>query len=182
MQKYDKIYDTTELSVLEYDYIYYPPEFKVYSNYAKMVNNYSATKIKMSIANIKLRLLEDYFESYQEIEHILDDILNFSRYKIKEQLESYIDHILIELYDDEDENRSIGFTKSKLNIMRKLLEKHANKIDVFSMGIVLLRIYSKIVKNNEHEDIMSIIKSCLQFNPHKRIGMNELYEKMKEIL
>tara|TARA_Y100000389_G_C17306072_1_gene435483 strand:+ start:281 stop:514 length:234 start_codon:yes stop_codon:yes gene_type:complete len=71
-----------------------------------------------------------------------------------------------------------------IDMFKLLMIKNANKIDVFSLGMVLMNLLLK--SNNKYMEtkmgLLKILDRCVELNPYKRISPKELNKSIKELV
>ena len=151
---YDRVYDKDQDYILRYNYCYYPPEFKIYYNMKHSYNNLS------SIDNIEQFIQRDVKLNYVKSGIVYDTNL----------IDNAITSILKKFSD--------------VDMFKLMMIKNANKIDVFSLGMVLMNLLLK--SNNKYVEtkmgLLKILDRCVELNPYKRISPKELSKSVKELL
>lgn len=148
--------------ILEHNYPYYPPEFKMYIYKNKSFNKFL------------VRFMENFSYKFK-INDNKTDIYSIIKYNI-------------DYTKDLQETDFINL--NKLSIQD--LQSYTDKIDIYSLGIVLLLLYSwsgfiesksKNKKNNIiKEKIKSIIRSMIRFNPQARINIVDLIKDYDDLI
>jgi len=151
---YDRVYDEDQDYVLRYNYCYYPPEFKIYYNMKNAYNKLS------SVDNIEQFIQRDVKLNYVKSGIVYDTNL--------------IDNAIA----------SVMKNFSNIDMLKLMMMKNANKIDVFSLGMVLMNLLLK--SNNKYMEtkmgLLKILDKCVELNPYKRISPKEFHKRVKELL
>lgn len=151
---YDRVYDDAQDYVLRYNYCYYPPEFKIYYN-----SKYSYKNIS-SIDNLEQFIHRDVKLNYTNSGIVYDsDLINNTIRAILKRFDN-------------------------IDVLKMTMIALANKIDVFSLGVVLMNLLLK--SNNKYiEKKMSLLKvldKCIELNPYKRLSPRRLHQEIKNLL
>jgi serine/threonine protein kinase len=151
---YDKVYDDDQDFILKYNYCFYPPEFKVYYNYK------FSQKGLTSIDNIEQFIKKDVKLNYVKSEIVFDN--------------NMIDTMIKDLLN------KVG----SIDVLKMAMIGQANKIDVFSLGVVLMNLLLKT--NDKYTEIkiklLKILDKCIELNPYKRINPRELKKEIKALI
>lgn len=151
---YDRVYDDAQDYVLRYNYCYYPPEFKIYYN-----SKYSYKNIS-SIDNLEQFIHRDVKLNYTNSGIVYDsDLIN-------------------------NTIRAILRRFDNIDVLKMTMIASANKIDVFSLGVVLMNLLLK--SNNKYIEkkmsLMKILDKCIELNPYKRLSPRRLHQEIKNLL
>lgn len=151
---YDRVYDDEQDYVLRYNYCYYPPEFKIYYN-----SKYSYKNIS-SIDNLEQFIHRDVKLNYTNSGIVYDsDLIN-------------------------NTIRAILRRFDNIDVLKMTMIASANKIDVFSLGVVLMNLLLK--SNNKYIEkkmsLMKILDKCIELNPYKRLSPRRLHQEIKNLL
>lgn len=151
---YDKVYDDDQDFILKYNYCFYPPEFKVYYNYK------FSQKPVTSIDNIEQFIKKDVKLNYVKSEIVFDN--------------NMIDTMIKDLLN------KVG----SIDVLKMAMIGQANKIDVFSLGVVLMNLLLKT--DDKYTEIkiklLKILDKCIELNPYKRINPRELKKEIKALI
>lgn len=151
---YDKVYDDDQDFILKYNYCFYPPEFKVYYNYK------FSQKLVTSIDNIEQFIKKDVKLNYVKSEIVFDN--------------NMIDTMIKDLLN------KVG----SIDVLKMAMIGQANKIDVFSLGVVLMNLLLKT--DDKYTEIkiklLKILDKCIELNPYKRINPRELKKEIKALI
>lgn len=151
---YDKVYDDDQDFILKYNYCFYPPEFKVYYNYK------FSQKGLTSIDNIEQFIKKDVKLNYVKSEIVFDN--------------NMIDTMIKDLLN------KVG----SIDVLKMAMIGQANKIDVFSLGVVLMNLLLKT--DDKYTEIkiklLKILDKCIELNPYKRINPRELKKEIKALI
>jgi serine/threonine protein kinase len=158
MTKKKHIFDFT--NVLDHDYPFYPPEFKMYihrnTSYSKFLQRFGSNfEYRYSINSKRV-------STY-------DTITDLIKYDTDDQKAD-----LIALYNSKD------------------IRSYTDKIDVYSLGIVLALLYvwsnydkhEKLAsKNNNFKlKVCEIIRGMIRFDPEKRYSVSKLINEYNELI
>ena len=181
---FNDIYDVQKSHyLLEYDYHIYPPEFKSFLAIKSLRKNAVMSTIEksspryFSIWKKKIfKHMNNWYAGYQHIENYLDEIGVF--------------------FPDLDCEHGRFFTDLELLMTQKKMD-HAscfcdifnglvNKIDVFSIGIVLLYTYCNAsdkdkIDTKRKNEFIKLIRKCINMNPFERITIDEVIKEFREI-
>lgn len=183
--KYDQLYDwklreNFLTSAFVRDYPYYPPELYLFITtiHGGIINNKRKfiNKSISNIINIYIKQLKTDFE-----------YIDFDVNTMTTQLEIF-EALFINIFKTINTNKSILLPNN--NNKNKLSNKFKdinNKLDVFSLGITMLQVFShqNCDNNNLHvsqiSHILSAIKQAIHFNPTQRTTLNDLKTQLKYI-
>lgn len=166
MIKYNKIYNYKEYQFLVHKYPYYPPEFKIFGLYLEMGGNteYRMRKI------VKEKLIESQImKNY----YYIKDILNQFGIKFENMINEIKNFILYDIIPNL-KNKNID----------EIFKEFVDKVDVFSIGIVMLILYIRSEnrcewdKNNKFKNIIS---GTIHPNPIKRYTIEELLKNLENM-
>ena len=175
--KLDEVDRMDDENILMHNYIYYPPEFKMYAIMQTLLTKFDYTNDKES-------LVDDVFDELQELsfvntyQSIKSDLKSLGVYKtIRGDVYNAIHKVVHDTVDMSVVNRKKYFTK---------LAKYA---DVFSLGVVILReslkemndSYSSI-DSKQQQKLEAIIKRAIHFDVFQRCSAEELLVSFKEFL
>ena len=183
MKTIENVYSFDEIRVLEFEYAYYPPEFKVISNYMKFVDE-GYDRSTMSEKKFKSMLLEDCVNSYRKIGELIYELLGLTEEDLEDQLNEFVEHFM------NSKNLQKMDYKTELDeqdqVIRKFMSNYAKHIDVFSMGIVLLRLIHRSknydVDPESMKDLKELVRECIHFDVHNRYSITKLKKDMNYIL
>lgn len=163
MSKKHEIFDMKH--VLDHDYPFYPPEFKMYIHGKTSFNKFIS------------RFLENFSYHYKvgsKTEDVYNILLNTIGYTKEDQEKDFIS--LVRLYYQSSKN----------------ITNFTDKIDVYSLGIVFALLYSwskfNKVSNKAKKNAMintlikDMIKGMIRFDPEKRLSIKELCEKYDSLM
>ena len=147
---YNKLYNLEEDIILNFDYPYYPPEFKIFYDIKTITDFTDIDKIKSKILKHVLKSYDDFIDAYN-IEKTIDNFI----WKIK---------------------------TISIDTLKYRLINHANKVDVFSFGMVMMKLLmnSSSGKNEWKKEIFDIFQECIDSNPFTRISPNKLYKRLND--
>ena len=177
MKSMGEVYTFDELRVLEFDYVYYPPEFRVISNYMKLVDDHY-DRTTMSVKRFKNMLLEDYLANFENLIDLYDEVLDLTTDDLLDQLSGFVDH-LMEAAVLKDLNYLTDPTDHD-SALQKFMYKEVAKVDVFSFGVILLKLlyrsqnYQKDSRSSSMKDIKELIRKCIHFDVRKRHTMKDV--------
>ena len=170
--KYEDIYTYEYKYVLKHIYLYYPPEFRICYNIMKNKGNNKRI--------VKKQLLDNCLINY-ESDLALFNIIDYSEDKMNLDMNNYVDDLLKQ-YNKQSCNEDA--------LIKSILETSCDKIDVFSLGIVMLCFYEGHKSNNNkystpydifRYQFINLIKECVHFNPEKRISSISLFERINQL-
>ena len=152
MISYDKIYDDEQDYVLQYNYKYYPPEFKIYYN-AKMNTRLSSIK----------------------------DLTKFTLSDVKQ---NYIDSdIFLDIDGIKDELENVYYsTNLAPKFVKGMLMYYANKIDVFSLGMVCIRLILNTEKSELKCKVFEILEHSVDPSPVTRWDAAMLIKSLSDLV
>jgi serine/threonine protein kinase len=162
----DKIYVASRIGILNHEYRYYPPEFKIaalmlrhkqqldndYSKFEKIVNNMENVAEKVGM-----------FSEHHVAED--DNLATIYRNGIKAFAESI---------------KAKGYRKVKQIFSPEL----AFKVDVFSLAYIIAALNKRIIFTNDRQKrfVSYIYDRCINANPYDRISMLNLYKVLNKEL
>lgn len=154
---YQNMYDDDQDFILKYNHCYYPPEFKIYYNYRffKELN-----KNHTSINNLVKFTLNDIKLNYEK-----NSILVFNDENIEKIVRMF-------------------FNKTtKMDLLKRIMLMTTNKIDVFSLGVVMMKMLSLCNDNHIKNKLsfMKIVEKCIDINPYTRLSPYELKKALNKI-
>lgn len=147
---YEKLYDLDEDIILNFDYPYYPPEFKIFYDIKTITDFTDLEKIKKKILKHVLKSYDDFIDAYN--------------------IEKTIDNFIWK------------FKSISVDTLKYRLINHANKVDVFSFGMVMMKLLmnSSSGKNELKKEMFDILKECIKPNPFTRISPKKLYKRLND--
>ena len=151
---YEELYKKNQSYILKHNYCYYPPEFKIYYNYQFLKN-----LDKSSIDNLNKFITNDVILNYNKGPIVFEDS------KIFDVVENIMKKI------------------SDMNMLNIIMKSNAHKIDVFSLGVVMMNL---IIKSNDKYinkkiELLKIIDQCIDLNVLTRLTPKKLYNKLKDL-
>ena len=163
---YDKIYASTNLRRLKKSYYPYPPECIVYYQiykYKDNIDNFISDQFNESINSYG----EKRYESYKSL-------IN------NEQINEALDTVTAKL---------IVIAKNKESIYQHelytFMTKYANRIDVYSIGMLIVTVYLYIdysgVSKKLKDEFKTFIKQLIEPNVFERVNPSEAYDNFKKI-
>jgi serine/threonine protein kinase len=155
MIPYSHVYNDNQDYVLRHNYLYYPPEFKIYYN-SKMLNN-------------RLSVISDLDK------FVLNDVqMNYIHSSVVFFEENQIQNTIRELLNMFDKNK----------LMRKTFVQIADKIDVFSFGILLKQIIKNSNSKNKHlnDRLCALATECVNPNPLLRKNIEYICDRIIELI
>ena len=180
--EYDNVYTKENMSLLKYQYVYYPPEFK-------WIASMEETRNEIGLNNEKN---ENYYNRWKEFVKKTAIVTNkmFQEYQNKNL------KLFDELYDDPQKEMDTQIDASIQKFIDSEVTNHkedhlrymyafCNKIDVFSLGIVMLDAlhHSRHEFEEEEEEIdnkfKEILKKAVHFNIYERYTPKQLYKELK---
>lgn len=168
----DKVYTKSENDFHMHDYVYYPPEFKIYAimNYMMQHKEHSKTKEQLMM-NVAKEMDSQYFkkEAYQHY----SELFKAYRYKknVKKDVHNAIERMVKDTFDMSEKQKKAYFTNL------------ARYVDVFSIGHVLLFhcVFNDQVCIKSHKIFSKILERCLAFNVYERYSVEELFDDFKKL-
>lgn len=185
MKRMDEVYTFDELRVLEFEYVYYPPEFRVISNYMKLIDDHY-DRTMMSVKRFKKLLLEECFANYENIIDLYDEVLGLTQDNLLEQLSNFVDHLM-----DASNLKTLNYVTDPTDhdiAIRKIMHRQVEKVDVFSFGIILLKLLyrSRSYRDEPHsksmKDMKELIRKCIHFDVRKRHTMKNVKKDLQYVL
>jgi serine/threonine protein kinase len=154
MIPFSKVYEEDQNYVLRHNYIYYPPEFKIYYNSKVFSTNLSV------ISDLQKFLIYDVKMNYTKTSVILFD---------ENQIRRGIRDIL-SMFDNN-------------MIMKKSLIQIADKIDIFSYGIILQQLLQKPIKDEKKlkKKLQMLANECTHPNPFVRKDVDYVINELTKI-
>lgn len=151
---YDNVYDDDQDYVLKYNYCFYPPEFKVYYNYKFSQNSFTS-----------INKIEQFIEKDVKLNYVKSEIV-FDTNMIDGMIKALLDNV------------------GSIDILKLAMIKQANKIDVFSLGVVLMDLLLKADDKfiETKKKLLSVLERCIELNPYKRINPKGLNDEIKKLL
>jgi serine/threonine protein kinase len=156
MMEKNKVFN--QKHILDHDYPFYPPEFKMY-----VYKNNSFNKFfERFFSNFKYKYIIN--SQREDIYHIITNQIGYTR---EEQEKDFIE---------------------LANISKSSSKNFTGKIDVYSIGIVLAMLYSWSKFNDAKQNskikemTQNLIKGMICFDPVKRFDINELCNKYDELI
>lgn len=150
MTELDNIFNKRKSFILEHDYVVYPPEFKMYISKAYK-SGY------------------DFIESFMDNFSVQYKVSDFGRVDAYKVMTEWINYSRQEQEDDLKDLSKVSDFK-----------KYANKIDIYSLGIILLLLF--VWSRSNSIKFAELIKSMIRFSPKKRIGNAALVKDFKTVL
>lgn len=170
---FGEVFSPTQSNLLEANYFVFPPEFDMADT---IVTNLSNNYVKTARSHLDSYSFD---ASYKEFKNgflalgLNDEIM-------RNQLEDYTEHVIkqIESIKNANEDKVVS-----------IFEEFADKIDVWSMGMVLLSGFIR----NRHQDVLKmncwirdevarIIRGCLNVNPIKRFSSKQLVKELTALI
>ena len=151
------VYKFDELRVLEFEYGYYPPEFRVISNYMKFINNEQWGGVgvwrddetpptnPMSVKSFKSMLLRNGLINIDDdLKGIFMEVLGVEPDDMWTQLESFVERFvnsrkLKKIRETDPNSGSVDIENHEWAI-RKFMGNGVKKVDVYSIGVILTRL------------------------------------------
>lgn len=157
MIPFSHVYNDNQDYVLKHNYLYYPPEFKIYYN-SKMLNN-------------RLSVISDLDK------FVLNDIqMNYAHSSVVIFEENQIQNTISEFLNMFDKNK----------LMRKTFVQLADKIDVFSFGILLKQIIRNSNSNSKNKvlkhSLCALATECVNPNPLTRKNIEYVCYKLSDLI
>ena len=171
---YEKLYNSKNLRRLKKSYYPYPPECIIYYQiykYKANTDNFISTQFDESINSYGEKRYEAYklFISNEQI----DDALNTVTAKL-------VSIVNINAHNKE-EIKETAYQRE----LYKFMSRYANRIDVYSVGMLIVTVYLYIdysgVSKNVKEEFKTFIKQLIDPNVFKRLSPLEAYEHFKKI-
>lgn len=169
------VYNDCELNLLKYDYMYYPPEFKIYAVMHNLLESY--------IYDDEETLVDDIYNKMENMR--FNDVYKTVKSDLK-TLDIYQD-IRTDVYEAISRIVHDTFKMSKMKIDR-YFSKLAKYVDVFSLGIVMLiessrekDLFDKLTID-QSKKLNSLIKKALCFNVFERCSVDDLHDNFKQFL
>jgi serine/threonine protein kinase len=156
MQRETDIYSSSNMRVLIHDYVWYPPEFKVY-----------LFKKSGGFDKLFQRVSDNFQGSNKDIANAMTTVLKMN---LKHDLEVFF----------------------KDDVPKKNYKTYASKIDVYALGILLLKLYlwsgfhkktykRPTPKTIVKERLTTLLKGMLHFDPRKRHTPQEALEQFRQL-
>jgi serine/threonine protein kinase len=158
MIPFTRMYDIDQDYVLNFDYEFYPPEFKIY---------YDSTH------------LSDWSKG-------VEDLPAFVTSDVKTNYVGSINRTAFEDVDKVVQLLLNKYTTSE--VFRESLEVLASKVDVFSFGMTFMGMFSKSAIRTSEGDLgrrkrlYELLLSCVDPNPLTRIDIEELVDALADLL
>jgi serine/threonine protein kinase len=157
MIPFSHVYNDNQDYVLRHNYLYYPPEFKIYYN-SKMLNNRLSV-----ISDLDKFVLNDIQMNYAH-----SSVVIFEEVQIQNTIREFLNM----------------FDKNKL--MRKTFVQLADKIDVFSFGILLKQIIRNSNSNSKNkvlkDRLCALATECVNPNPLLRKNIEYICNKLSDLI
>lgn len=165
LSTHEEVYSKYTTHILASDYPWYPPEFKVY------LFSSSSSKTNQDFNKLFNRVQDNFMKVEPYIANAITTVL---RTDVKQELQAF--------YNDRVPKKE--YTQS-----------FANKVDIYSLGIVLLQLYlwsgyhkkkyserSRPSKYSVARDqITELIKGMIAFDPRKRLTIDQVLARHKSI-
>jgi serine/threonine protein kinase len=158
MEKGSKVYRMDNVRKLGFDYLYYPPELKMYVTMAE----------KKSLATLQNQFARNFLNGSVS----LAEFDKFIGMKSKDCIEGfYLQH----------QNKARQRQQSSLKYFNTLM---CEKVDVYGLGITLMELFIYLVPNPdiEHYAIQQFIARMVNPNAYMRYGWDELIENYEVIM
>lgn len=166
LSTHEEVYSKYTTHILASDYPWYPPEFKVY----------------LFPSNMKGSTQQDFNKLFNRVQD------NFMK------VEPYIAHAITTVLKMDVKQELQAFFNDKVP-KKEYIQSFANKIDIYSLGIVLLQLYlwsgyhkkkyserSRPSKYSIARDqIAELIKGMIAFDPRKRLTIDQVLARHKRI-
>ena len=166
----NEVFTFNEHSILMFDYMYYPPEFKIIAimEYLKSVTTYHDTKILVDAIYTNMNK-HNFIHQYKYLKPVLKEL---GIYKdIRLNVYNAIYKIVNDTYKMTDIQR------------KKYLTNLAKFADIFSLGVVILN-ESKQAELTSYKQIQihAIIKKTIHFDVFNRYTIDELLNDFKHFV
>ena len=177
MGELKNVFRFSQFALLNYRYIYYPPEFSLAAYLYANRNLQSASSMLYHIrdpSNIE-QLKQKLFENVT-----VGQFMNYYRvFQVKKDAEmrSFLDSVIRYLDSNKNQNASKEYV---INDMLFTMAK--SKIDVYGLGIAWTQMYyfgKKIIDKNEHFEELLGEMTCL--DPKKRITCQNIIHRINDI-
>lgn len=173
--KLNSVYSEAQYGILMYDYMYYPPEFKIYGIMSDLLHAKEYDNPITLVDDIYYKM--DYMKFTHAYKNIKAELKTLGVYKhIRTNVYSAVYRIVHDTFHLTPLKRDTYFSKL------------AKYVDVFSLGVVML---NESAKEDELFDNLSvaqstllntIIKNALAFDVFDRYTVDELLDNFKAFL
>lgn len=183
-RSFDEIYDIKKSHyLLEYDYHIYPPEFKSFLAIKSLKKNAVMSTIGTSSPKYFttwkkkiFRYMHNWYAGYQHIQQYFDEIGVFFP-DLECENSRFFTHLEFLMLQ-----KKMNHTSCFCNIYNDFV----HKIDVFSIGIVLLYTYcnasdKKKLDGKRKYEFIKLIRKCINMNPFERITIDEVIKEFRQI-
>ena len=168
---FDEVFSLDQSTLLEANYFVFPPEFAMSVNIA-----FGKDKVKAAKDHLNNYSFANRYEGFKE--HFL--AVGLDHEIMNNQLEDFTNHLLSKMEFNKQPNKNGVF---------QMFKEYANKIDVWSMGMVLLSGFVSNTNQNVlkincsiRDGVARIIRGCLHANPVRRFSPKELVKEMEELI
>jgi len=192
MKPFKEVYDIDELRVLEFDYPYYPPEFRVVANYLEYVDSNNGLSVVQDNAEAHRILSKKKMASYKEDLDLIYEVLDLSPDDIERKIDKFITHFIKDssFKNINDKSlkslKSLKSTKKLNNRMWKVMSEYCDRVDVFSLGMIFLNVlYHSIDYEQESESMENfkeLIRNCINFNVSERYNISQVEKHLRKIV
>jgi serine/threonine protein kinase len=156
MKPFTDIYNSKNDRRLSKDYFLHPPEYKLVYYFNESVDVF----------------IEEAFKNIKAVIRKLDNRYDFLNYYFTE------DEILSKL-------TKMYYKYHKLardeNEIRDLMTKYANKMDIYSTGVIFISSRQLLIKNCSSDNYSNFIKRLIEFDPEFRMDANEAFQEVKKL-
>ena len=173
--KMNGVYTEQETGILMYDYLYYPPEFKIYAIMNKLIRDNDYDQDPME-------LVDDIFDTMENAKfthvykNIKPELKTLGVHKgMRQEVYEAIHKIVFDTFRLSEKKKNKYFTN---------LAKYA---DVFSLGVVMLNesskeegLYDKL-SLEQTTQLNIILKKSIAFNVFERYDINQLLDAFDQL-
>jgi histone H3/H4 len=178
--EYENVYTKENMSILKYQYVYYPPEFKWIASMEETKNE----------KGLNHENTENYYNRWKEFVKKTAIVTNkmFQEYQNKNLV------LFLNLYDDPKKEMDTQIDASIQKFIDSEVTNHkednmrymyafCNKIDVFSLGITMLHTFHNSRHDSEDfkeidNKFKEILKKAVHFNMYERYTPKQLYKEL----
>ena len=177
LTKFGEIYTRNKINILEYKYVYYPPEFASCYNFFQSTARKNANYISNSNNFIEL------YDKYIKLITIKD---------AHPLIKIAFDKAFVSGITNSDFNQLDDMSNSK--DFDKFCRRYANRIDVYSLGASLAKLMSfcchyKTLTNKHasslplfYSSVIKLIGDMLSINPKERLTPTQAYKRYIKVL
>lgn len=170
---FDEVFSPMQSNMLEANYFVFPPEFSMCDT---VLTNFSNNYVKSTKSHLDKYRFDKAYKGFNPGFFAV----GLNEEIMRNQLEDYTDHVIKQID---------SMKKPNEDKVVSIFEEFADKIDVWSMGMVLL---SGFIGNNRQDvlkmncwirdEVARIIRGCLNVNPIKRFSSKQLVKELTALI